>query len=152
MPESHINKLAKIDVRLQLLNIPYLLERSRSGNGGHIWIFFSQAVAASDARRLGNGLLRKTMELYPLLSFDCFDRLFPNQNIMPEGDFGNLIALPLQLESRKYKNSVFINKEGVPYTDQWSILAATQKVTKSQLQSTLNQLNAYMEIAYTWAV
>ena len=72
------------------LNIPYLLERSRSGNGGHIWIFFSEAVAASDARRLGNGLLRKTMELYPLLSFDCFDRLFPNQDIMPEGGFGNL--------------------------------------------------------------
>ena len=129
------------------LGIPYLLERSRSGNGGHVWIFFSEAVAASDARRLGNGLLRKTMELYPLLSFDCFDRLFPNQDIMPEGGFGNLIALPLQLEPRKYNNSVFINNEGVPYNDQWSILAATQKVTKSQLQSTLNQLNAYIEIA-----
>ena len=87
------------------------------------------------------------MELYPLLSFDCFDRLFPNQDIMPEGGFGNLIALPLQLEPRKYSNSVFINNEGVPYNDQWSILAATQKVTKSQLQSTLNQLNFYIEIA-----
>ena len=129
------------------LDVPYLLERSRSGNGGHVWIFFSQAVTASDARRLGNGLLRKTMERYPLLSFDCFDRLFPNQDIMPEGGFGNLIALPLQLELRKYNNSVFINNEGVPYKDQWSILAATHKVTKSQLQSTLNQLNSYIERA-----
>ena len=128
-------------------NIPYLLERSRSGNGGHIWIFFSEAVTASDARRLGNGLLRKTMELYPLLSFDCFDRLFPNQDIIPEGGFGNLIALPLQLEPRKNNNSVFINNEGVAYNDQWSILAATHKVTKSQLQSTLNQLTSYIEIA-----
>jgi hypothetical protein len=109
------------------LDVPYLLERSRSGNGGHVWIFFSQAVTASDARRLGNGLLRKTMERYPLLSFDCFDRLFPNQDIMPVGGFGNLIALPLQLEPRKYNNSVFINNEGVPYKDQWSILAATEK-------------------------
>jgi len=87
------------------------------------------------------------MELYPLLSFDCFDRLFPNQDMMPEGGFGNLIALPLQLEPRKYNNSVFINNEGVPYDDQWSILAATQKVTKLQLQSTLNQLNSYIERA-----
>ncbi|PKG99975.1 hypothetical protein [Paraglaciecola sp. MB-3u-78] len=129
------------------LNIPYLLERSISGNGGHIWIFFSQAEAASDARRLGNGLLRKTMERYPLLSFYCFNRLFPNQDIMPEGGFGNLIALPLQLEPRKNNNSIFINNEGIPYNDKWSILAATRKVTKSQLQSTLNQLNTYIEIA-----
>jgi hypothetical protein len=85
------------------------------------------------------------MELYPLLSFDCFDRLFPNQDIMPEGGFGNLIALPLQLEPRKNNNSVFINNEGVPYNDQWSILVATRKVTKPQLQSTLNQLNSYIE-------
>ena len=129
------------------LNIPYLLERSRSGNGGHVWVFFSEAVIATDARRLGNGLLRKTMELYPLLSFDCFDRLFPNQDIMPEGGFGNLIALPLQLEPRKYNNSVFISSEGVPYNDQWSILASTRKVTKPQLQLYLEQLNTYVEIA-----
>jgi len=104
-------------------------------------------VAASDARRLGNGLLRKTMELYPLLSFDCFDRLFPNQDIMPEGGFGNLIALPLQLEPRKHNNSVFINNEGIPYIDQWAILAATEKLSESQLQSTLTQLNTYIERA-----
>lgn len=127
------------------LNIPYLLERSRSGNGGHVWIFFSQAVAASDARRLGNALLRKTMDRYPSLSFDCFDRLFPNQDIMPEGGFGNLIALPLQLEPRKHNNSVFINNEGTPYNDQWAILAGTEKLSESQLQSMLTQLNTYIE-------
>ena len=127
------------------LSIPHLLERSRSGNGGHVWIFFSQAVAASDARRLGNALLRKTMDRYQSLSFDCFDRLFPNQDIMPEGGFGNLIALPLQLEPRKHNNSVFINNAGIPYNDQWAILAGTEKVSESQLQSTLTQLNAHIE-------
>jgi len=145
--EDWLEAVSAFATTCESLNVPYLLERSRSGDGGHIWIFFSEAVTASDARRLGNGLLRKTMELYPLLSFDCFDRLFPNQDIMPEGGFGNLIALPLQLEPRKYNNSVFINSEGVPYNDQWSILAATRKVTKAQLQLYLEQLNAYVEIA-----
>jgi len=129
----------------ELLNIPYLLERSRSGNGGHIWIFFSEAVSATDARRLGNCLLRKTMDLYPSLSFDCFDRLFPNQDVMPEGGFGNLIALPLQSEPRKMNNSVFINKKGIPYNDQWAILAATSKLSKEQLQQHLNVLDKYVQ-------
>jgi len=128
------------------LKIPYLLERSRSGNGGHIWIFFLEAVTATDARRLGNGLLRKTMDLYPSLSFDCFDRLFPNQDVMPEGGFGNLIALPLQFEPRKYNNSVFINKEGIAYNDQWAILAATTKLSKEQLQQHLKELDDYAQI------
>ncbi|OUS24820.1 DNA/RNA helicase [Thalassotalea sp. 42_200_T64] len=128
------------------LEVPYLLERSRSGNGGHIWIFFSEAVTATDARRLGNGLLRKTMDLYPSLSFDCFDRLFPNQDVMPEGGFGNLIALPLQFEPRKYSNSVFINKEGIAYNDQWAILAATTKLSKEQLHQHLNQLDDYAQL------
>jgi len=145
--EDWFEAISAFSMTCESLNIPYLLERSRSGNGGHIWIFFSEPVAANDARRLGNGLLRKTMELYPLLSFDCFDRLFPNQDIMPEGGFGSLIALPLQLEPRKNSNSVFINNEGVPYNDQWSILAATRKVAKSQLQSILNQLSSYIERA-----
>ena len=146
--EDWLESVSAFATTCQQLNIPYLLERSRSGNGGHIWIFFSESVPAIEARRLGNGLLRKTMELYPSLSFDCFDRLFPNQDVMPEGGFGNLIALPLQLGPRKHNNSVFINSEGVPFKDQWSILAATGKVTKSQLELYLNQLNTYVEQAH----
>lgn len=144
--EDWFEALTAFAVTCESFSIPFLLERSRSGNGGHLWIFFSEAVSASDARKLGNGLLRKTMELYPLLSFDCFDRLFPNQDIMPEGGFGNLIALPLQNEPRKHNNSVFINNDGIPYKDQWSILAATPKVTESQLQYYLNLLSSYVEI------
>ncbi|MDG1733861.1 MAG: DEAD/DEAH box helicase family protein [Thalassotalea sp.] len=124
----------------EALSIPYILERSRSGNGGHIWIFFSHPVQASDARKLGNALLNKTMELYPSLSFDCFDRLFPNQDIMPEGGFGNLIALPLQFSPRQLGNSVFIDKEGLPYSDQWAKLASIEKMSLAQLSKHLTEL------------
>lgn len=124
----------------ETLKIPYILERSRSGNGGHIWIFFSHPVQASDARKLGNALLSKTMDLYPSLSFDCFDRLFPNQDIMPEGGFGNLIALPLQFSPRQLGNSVFIDKEGLSYSDQWAKLASIEKLSSAQLSQYLTEL------------
>ncbi|MBT8419540.1 MAG: DNA helicase, partial [Gammaproteobacteria bacterium] len=76
--------------------IPHAIEVSRSGNGAHLWIFFSEPVLAREARLLGFGLLDKAMEIHPGLSFDAYDRLFPNQDNMPAGGFGNLIALPLQ--------------------------------------------------------
>ncbi|MCU7860282.1 MAG: hypothetical protein KZQ86_10750 [Candidatus Thiodiazotropha sp. (ex Lucinoma kastoroae)] len=77
-------------------NIPCAVERSRSGNGAHIWIFFDSRIPAQDARRLGFALLDSAMESHAGLSFDSYDRLFPNQDTMPNGRFGNLIALPLQ--------------------------------------------------------
>ncbi|MCF6146072.1 MULTISPECIES: TOTE conflict system archaeo-eukaryotic primase domain-containing protein [Pseudoalteromonas] len=120
--------------------VPHIIERSRSGNGGHVWIFFSQAVEATKARKLGNGLLTKAMEMYPALSFTCFDRLFPNQDVMPEGGFGNLIALPLQLEPRKQGNSVFIDSSGVPFKDQWAKLASIQKIDTTTLDSLLGKI------------
>ena len=75
-------------------------------NGAHLWIFFVEAVSAKDARLLGFGLLDKAMEIHPHLSFDAYDRLFPNQDLMPEGGFGNLIALPLQKHARINNKSV----------------------------------------------
>jgi len=84
--------------------IPHAVEISRSGNGAHLWIFFSEPVLARDARLLGFGLLDKAMEIHPDLSFESYDRLFPNQDIMPDGGFGNLIALPLQYQSRQQGN------------------------------------------------
>lgn len=130
----------------ELMDIPHIIERSRSGNGGHIWIFFDSPVQASDARKLGNGLLTKSMELYPALSFDCFDRLFPNQDMMPEGGFGNLIALPLQFQPRQHGNSVFIDKSGVPYADQWAALASIVKVTPKLLTHYLSALSEFTSI------
>ncbi|NRA83547.1 MAG: DEAD/DEAH box helicase family protein [Gammaproteobacteria bacterium] len=138
--DDWLQAIAALSNTCDSLNIPHLIERSRSGNGGHIWIFFVEAVSASDARKLGLALLNRTMDYYSALSFSCFDRLFPNQDIIPEGGFGNLIALPLQFEPRKSHHSIFIDRSGNSYNDQWAKLAATQKVSPEQLQQLLNVL------------
>lgn len=110
-------------------NVPAYIERSRSGNGGHVWIFFSQPISASDARKLGSYLLTETMEDYSNLSFTSYDRFFPNQDTMPVGGFGNLIALPLQYEPRKSDNSIFLNEKFHPYADQWKFLNSVKRMS-----------------------
>jgi hypothetical protein len=122
------------------LKIPIAIERSRSGNGAHIWIFFENKVTAKDARRLGFGLLDRAMERYPGLSFDSYDRLFPNQDSMPNGGFGNLIALPLQHQPRQYGNSVFVDRELVAHPDQWRFLSDLKRLTKDQVHRFLQKI------------
>lgn len=90
--------------------IPYSIERSRSGNGAHVWIFFEEPVAAGKARKLGNAILTEAMKRNGHITFNSYDRFFPNQDRMPEGGFGNLIALPLQGRARKMGNSVFVDE------------------------------------------
>ena len=92
------------------------LERSRSGNGGHIWIFFDQPLPAVTARTMGSAILTRTMDRRHQLGLDSYDRFFPNQDTMPKGGFGNLIALPLQFDPRKQGNSVFLDADFAPYT------------------------------------
>lgn len=92
-----------------MLAIPIAIERSRSGNGAHAWLFFEEAVSALSARRLGNALLTKAMNVRHEIQFSSYDRMFPNQDFMPKGGFGNLIALPLQGEARKNGNSEFVD-------------------------------------------
>ncbi len=92
------------------LNLPAALERSRSGRGAHVWFFFEEAIPAALARRLGSHVLTETMEGRPDIGLDSYDRLFPNQDTMPQGGFGNLIALPLQKRPRKQDNSVFLDE------------------------------------------
>ena len=108
----------------RLRSIPAALERSRSGEGGHVWIFFSQPISARDARQLGACLLTETLERRPEIGFSSYDRFFPSQDTMPSGGFGNLIALPLQRRARDYGNSVFVNEKLLPYADQWEFLAS----------------------------
>ncbi|BBH22429.1 helicase [Paenibacillus baekrokdamisoli] len=122
------------------LQIPVALERSRSGNGGHIWIFFEQPAEASLARKFGCVLLTKTMENRYELGLDSYDRLFPNQDTLPKGGFGNLIALPLQGGPRKEGNSVFVDENFTPYEDQWSFLSGLRKMSLSQVESKLQEL------------
>ena len=109
--------------------VPAALERSRSGNGGHVWIFFSEPVSARLARQLGSVLITETMERRPEIGFASYDRLFPNQDIMPLGGFGNLIALPLQNTTRKAGNSVFVDAAMRPYEDQWAYLSSLPRMS-----------------------
>lgn len=111
------------------MSVPASLERSRSGNGGHIWIFFDQPVPAVIARKMGSALLTRTMERRHQLGLDSYDRFFPNQDTMPKGGFGNLIALPLQFSPRKQGNSVFLDADFVPYKDQWTYLSSVQRLS-----------------------
>ena len=121
--------------------IPAYIERSRSGNGGHVWIFFREAVSASDARKLGTALLTKTMEHHPELGFASYDRLFPSQDTLPKGGLGNLIALPLQALPRQSGNSVFVDDHFEPYPDQWDHLASIERLTIEKLNSTLAKIS-----------
>jgi len=81
------------------------------------------------ARKFGSGLLTRAMEKYHELSFKSYDRIFPNQDTMPVGGFGNLIALPLQGQARRKGNSVFVNRDFIPYPDQWAFLAGILKLS-----------------------
>jgi superfamily II DNA or RNA helicase len=113
--------------------VPATIERSRSGNGCHVWIFFDEAIKASLARKLGNFLMNKTLEKRYQMGLDSYDRMFPNQDTLPQGGFGNLIALPLQGEPRKHGNSVFVNESFEPYENQWEYLSKTEKLNKNKI-------------------
>jgi hypothetical protein len=110
------------------VGLPAAVERSRSGNGAHAWFFFEDTVPAVVARRLGCYLLTETMSRRPELGMDSYDRLFPNQDTMPRGGFGNLIALPLQREARERGNTVFIDDTLRPHPDQWAFLAGVPRI------------------------
>jgi len=116
------------------LSLPAALERSRSGNGAHLWLFFDEPLPASLARRLASYVLTETMERRPHVGLDSYDRLFPNQDTMPQGGFGNLIALPLQKAARQHANSVFLDEALEPWSDQWSFLATVRRVARRQVE------------------
>ncbi len=117
------------------LKVPAALERSRSGNGGHVWIFFERAIPATTARKLGCAILTRTMESRHQVGLDSYDRFFPNQDTMPKGGLGNLIALPLQKVPRTNGNSVFVNAEFHPYPDQWEFLASLEKMSADAVEA-----------------
>lgn len=116
------------------------VERSRSGNGAHIWFFFSEPVPAAEARRFGSGLITRTMSRRHELKFRSYDRLFPSQDIMPKGGFGNLIALPFQGQAQKNGNSLFIDEQLNTYSDQWAYLSSIPKITPEQLTEYCTEL------------
>lgn len=116
------------------LGAPAALERSRSGKGGHVWLFFDEAIPAALARRLGSHILTETMEFRPDMGLDSYDRFFPNQDTMPQGGFGNLIALPLQKQPRDRGNSAFLDDSGAAYPDQWAFLSTVKKIDRPAVE------------------
>jgi len=121
-------------------NIPAYLERSRSGNGGHVWIFFSGTIVTTLARQMGIYLLTETMEQRHQLDMKSYDRLFPNQDTMPKGGFGNLIALPFQKAPAATGNSVFVDDNLRPYQDQWSLLANVRKLSPLEIRQFIDEI------------
>lgn len=118
------------------MGVPAALERSRSGNGAHVWVFFDKPVESAVARRLGTGLLRQTMELRAEVDLTSYDRLFPSQDFVPQKGFGNLIALPLQGESRRQGKTVFLDPTTMePWPDQWAFLSSIRRLSGGDAKS-----------------
>jgi hypothetical protein len=117
------------------LDVPAALERSRSGDGAHVWFFFTEAIPASLARKMGSHILTETMENRPEIGLESYDRLFPNQDTLPRGGFGNLIALPLQKHARQRENTVFLAEDLVPHADQWAYLASVGRLDRQRVEA-----------------
>ncbi|WP_329955943.1 TOTE conflict system archaeo-eukaryotic primase domain-containing protein [Cupriavidus necator] len=119
------------------LGVPVALEISRSGQGAHAWVFFAGKVSARDARQLGTAIISHTCSRTRQLKLASYDRLFPNQDTMPKGGFGNLIALPLQKRPREHGCSVFVDADFHPYPDQWAFLASIQPMVPHDIEPTI---------------
>ena len=119
------------------LGVPAALEISRSGEGAHAWVFFAHRVLARDARRLGSALISHTCARTRQLKLGSYDRLFPNQDTMPKGGFGNLIALPLQKKPRDQGRSIFVDANLEPYSDQWAFLASICPMPTDDIEPTI---------------
>ncbi|MEW6220398.1 MAG: DEAD/DEAH box helicase family protein [Thermodesulfobacteriota bacterium] len=124
------------------LDLPAALERSRSGRGGHVWLFFDEPVPAGLARRLAAYLLTETMERRPDVGLDSYDRFVPGQDTLPHGGWGSLVALPLQKESRERGNSVFVDDSFVPFPDQWAYLATRPRIGRGQAEAMVREAEA----------
>jgi superfamily II DNA or RNA helicase len=116
------------------IGVPVALEISRSGNGAHAWVFFAGRVSARDARRLGTAIISHTCSRTRQLKLASYDRLFPNQDTMPKGGFGNLIALPLQKRPRDSGCSVFVDADLRPHPDQWAYLASIEPMAPHDIE------------------
>lgn len=119
------------------LGVPAALEISRSRQGAHVWIFFASRVSAREARRLGTAIISYTCSRTRQLRLGSYDRLFPNQDTMPKGGFGNLIALPLQKRPRELGGSVFVDMNLQPYPDQWAFLVSVIPMNVQDIEPTI---------------
>jgi superfamily II DNA or RNA helicase/very-short-patch-repair endonuclease len=140
--ESWREDAAAVQETCRQSGFPCALERSRSGNGAHLWLFFEESVPTVLARKIGAYLLTETMERRPEIGLRSYDRFFPNQDTLPKGQLGNLIALPLQKLPRDHGNSVFLDDSMVPHADQWTFLAAVRKIARSEAERIVRSAEA----------
>ncbi|MBI3632715.1 MAG: DEAD/DEAH box helicase family protein [Candidatus Vogelbacteria bacterium] len=130
------------------VNLNAYLERSKSGTGGHVWIFFSEPYPCWKSRRIGLEVVRRALGLSIFEKEISFDRLFPNQDDVPKGGFGNLIALPLQGQYARSENTLFVDPANeVPYLDQWGFLASVHKYSIKELDAALKLLDGEETLA-----
>ncbi|MFH2068602.1 MAG: DEAD/DEAH box helicase family protein [Candidatus Omnitrophota bacterium] len=123
-------------------DIPVTIERSSSGNGAHAWFFFDEAIPAKTAREMGSFLLTETMSRHYRLGMESYDRLFPNQDSLPKGGLGNLIALPFQKAAVVRGNTLFIDERCEPYPDQWDFLSKATKTPSIQVEKLVAEAKA----------
>ncbi|MDO8548817.1 MAG: DEAD/DEAH box helicase family protein [Ignavibacteria bacterium] len=121
-------------------NIPASIERSRSGTGAHVWLFFESPISAVLARKFGSAILTCSMNKRHEIKFESYDKFFPNQDTMPKGSLGNLIALPLQKAARENRSSVFIDEDFKPFEDQWAFLASIRKLSEEDVEILISKL------------
>ncbi len=138
--KSWVADVAAFAATCRRFQVPAAVERSRSGNGAHIWLFFDCPVLATNARQLGSALLTRTLEKRHELGMDSYDRLFPSQDTLPKGGFGNLIALPLQKRPREQGNSVFLDDLFQPYVDQWKFLESVRRIPLGTLAQLIREI------------
>lgn len=117
------------------------VERSRSGNGAHVWFFFLELTGAKTARDFGSSLIAEAAMLNKTITFEAFDRMMPAQSTIPEGGFGNLIALPFQGKAQREGNSVFVDEQFEPFPDQWLYLSQIQLIPRVTLQSLIESID-----------
>ncbi len=113
------------------------VEISRSGNDAHVWFFFDNDIPCKQARDFGKTIIKLAMQKSKSISFSSFDRMFPNQDLLPKGGFGNLIALPLQGDSYKEGRTVFVDRDFKPYENQWKYLQDVNRISSKQLENVL---------------
>lgn len=144
--ESWQDDVSVVRIICSQYDIPIAVERSRSGNGAHVWLFFDKPLPAVTARKLGSAVLTKAMEERHEIKLSSYDRMFPNQDTMPKGGFGNLIALPLQGRARKEHNSEFVDESFNSYPDQWEFLYQIKRISAEMVDSYLSKLQVHNEL------
>lgn len=146
--ENWQQDVTSIRMSCNSLEIPVYIERSRSGEGVHCWFFFSEPIQVKLARGFASSVISYSMNQNHKIKFSSYDRLLPNQDNMPDGGFGNLIALPLQGLARKNGNSLFVDENFVPYDDQWQFLSDVKKISYDDISAYMSKLRGYDGVGY----